>query len=375
MHLLAVVIYFLAVIHGLYSGKCPPIKVRKDTIIRSRESIRNGAKLLYRTDVESSRECYELCCNRKSCSVAVMHYKKEVDDSGYPLTIKTCFVFSCGTPNRCSFMNHTGYAVIEMQRDANKAKPQTEPENPIPTEEKCPPGSPVAMCSNDPCDKATCPGVTDAHCRPSFCGGCSFVFYNSQGQKLQCKTKPKVTEEPKKSKHKNEGDSIKKPQDSKKISSKGETGKEDPGKETEDKEVGGNFKEETVVVEPEDTGGKPTEEPLYPGAKDPHAVKEWRTWFNPKDPNKVANTVKPATNTKQSILIGLSDKFETGNAKKGIKKVIVKDSSFSLALTVALIICIVILMSVIIKLKCLGPKKKKKFAVDDGDYLINGMYL
>ena len=119
--------------------------------------------------------------------------------------------------------------------------------------------------------------------------------------------KPKVTGEPQKSKHKNEEDSIKKPEDSKKIPSKSKTGEEDPGKETEGKEEDGYFKEETVVVEPEDTSGKPTEEPLYPGAKteeDPHAVKEWRTWFNQKDQNEVANTGKPSTNTKQSTVFG-----------------------------------------------------------------------
>ena len=62
--------------------------------------------------------------------------------------------------------------------------------------------------------------------------------------------------------------------------------------------------------------------------------------------------------------------------KKPDEKVIFKkESPISWALLIALSICIAILLIVIIKLKCLGPKKKKKFAVDDGDYLINGMYL
>ena len=103
--------------------KCPPIKVRKDTIIRTRESLDNGARLLFRNDVDSSRECYELCCDRKACNIGVMHYKKKRNEmSGELMTYKTCFLFACGSPNVCSFMNHTGYAVIELERGKKKAK-------------------------------------------------------------------------------------------------------------------------------------------------------------------------------------------------------------------------------------------------------------
>ena len=62
--------------------------------------------------------------------------------------------------------------------------------------------------------------------------------------------------------------------------------------------------------------------------------------------------------------------------KKAHPKVVIKKASpISWTLLIALSICIVVLIAVIMKLKCMGPKKKKKFAVDDGDYLINGMYL
>ncbi len=50
-------------------------------------------------------------------------------------------------------------------------------------------------------------------------------------------------------------------------------------------------------------------------------------------------------------------------------------SDTTLSLAIALTVCVVVLVAVIVKLKCRGPKTKKKFAVDDGDYLINGMYL
>ena len=41
-----------------------------------------------------------------------------------------------------------------------------------------------------------------------------------------------------------------------------------------------------------------------------------------------------------------------------------------------MVVAILVLVGVIWKIKCGGPKKSKKFPVnDDGDYLINGMYL
>ena len=137
--LAAVIISLL--LPGLNAAKkCPPIKVRKDTIIRTRESLDNGARLLFRTDVDSSRECYELCCERKSCNIGVMHYKKRRDEiSGEPMTYKTCFLFACGSPNLCSFMNHTGYAIIELERGRKKPKKAASKKKPhssaIPQEE------------------------------------------------------------------------------------------------------------------------------------------------------------------------------------------------------------------------------------------------
>ena len=123
MRLALFVLCLCATLQGLTSSKCPPITVRKDTIIRTKQSIQNGAKLLFRTDVGSSRECYELCCDRKACNVGVMHYKRRKNFNGRIETQKTCFIFACGTPNHCSFMNHTGYAVIEMVSAKTTQKP------------------------------------------------------------------------------------------------------------------------------------------------------------------------------------------------------------------------------------------------------------
>jgi hypothetical protein len=50
---------------------------------------------------------------------------------------------------------------------------------------ECPPGAPVAMCSDDPCDDAVCPLNKDAVCKPSYCGGCFAKFYK-QGKEVKC---------------------------------------------------------------------------------------------------------------------------------------------------------------------------------------------
>ena len=129
------IVFFLfniAIVIGLVASKCPAIKVRKDTIIRTKDSIRKGARLLSRVNVNSSRDCYKLCCNTRGCSIGVMHYKgvRTFDDDIEAR--KICFIFACGSPSRCSFMNHNGYAVIEMERgqatnDVGKVRHRTIP--------------------------------------------------------------------------------------------------------------------------------------------------------------------------------------------------------------------------------------------------------
>ena len=47
----------------------------------------------------------------------------------------------------------------------------------------------------------------------------------------------------------------------------------------------------------------------------------------------------------------------------------------SVPLLVALIVCLLLLFVIVYRLKCAKRGKPKKFQVDDGDYLINGMYL
>jgi len=58
------------------------------------------------------------------------------------------------------------------------------------------------------------------------------------------------------------------------------------------------------------------------------------------------------------------------------EKVIVVNNSFmSIPLLIALCICILLILGLIYRFKFSARGKPKKVPVDDGDYLINGMYL
>lgn len=358
--LLASAVILVLIENGLIAAKCPQIQVKKDTIIRTKESIRNGARMLYRTEVRSSRQCYELCCKRKACNIGVVHYKKLKDElTGNILTSKSCFIFDCGTANQCLFMNHTGYAVIEMKREQPKIKPTEKKLQPV-NEEDCPPGAPVAMCSGDPCDLASCPAHPSARCVPNFCGGCNAVFYDRKGKKVLCAVKhAKIRTTP----------------------AAIDTEPEPTNDNNEPEET--NVNEEEIEIKPEDTGGKPTEDPDYADhkEKDPHAVKEWRTWLDSKEDFVTSTTARPVVVTTQAKQVNntspssLSDADKPGTITEILIEKKVSWLPFNLPLAIASSVCILILFAVIIRLKCMGPKKKKKFAVDDGDYLINGMYL
>ena len=129
--LLYVVVVFLSQVEL----KCPQIKVRKDTIIRTKESMRNGAMLLMKTNVNSSRYCYDLCCTTKDCNTGVMHYKRFRTMKGDIETRKTCYLFACGVPSVCTFMDHTGYAIIEMEQSKETEPTVEKPHRTIPKEE------------------------------------------------------------------------------------------------------------------------------------------------------------------------------------------------------------------------------------------------
>lgn len=197
--------------------------------------------------------------------------------------------------------------------------------------EKCPPGAPVAMCADNPCDKKTCPSHKNAVCKPSFCGGCYAKFYDIQEKEVQC------TEQTLKS------------------SSDGK-----------------NRNEETLEVASTDYEEEPVDELPGPAklshpdpTGDPYFQSERRKWVDGTETGHLTNATIPDEKPKKKPV-------PDGTSKKVI---VVNNSFMSIPLLIALCICILLILGLIYRFKCAPRGKVKKVPVDDGDYLINGMYL
>lgn len=96
---------------------CPKIHVSKNQIIQTRESLTAGARYLSYNKLEDARQCYKLCCETELCDLAQLQYKN-VSGGGVE---RTCYLFHCGHPSKCSFKPHEHYATIEF---AQRQEPQ-----------------------------------------------------------------------------------------------------------------------------------------------------------------------------------------------------------------------------------------------------------
>lgn len=98
---------------------CPPIHVQKNRILRTKESLNNGAKYIRRQFVNSAKECYNLCCETNDCNLGMLSYKNssialgEID--------RTCYLFDCGSPSKCAFSSYKHYATIEFEDSSDKS--------------------------------------------------------------------------------------------------------------------------------------------------------------------------------------------------------------------------------------------------------------
>ncbi|KXJ12632.1 uncharacterized protein LOC110241821 [Exaiptasia diaphana] len=171
---------------------CPAIKVKKDQIIRTKEALNNGAKYLAKEKVESARECYKLCCQKGGCNLGMLSYKN--DSNGH--LVRTCYLFDCGSPSRCTFSSYKHYATItfEERKKDNPGKDETRKNTynqPKPSNHRwnnggCPEGVPNVRCYSNPCDTEICPSNPWATCKKSECGSCHAEFYNDDGDRVKC---------------------------------------------------------------------------------------------------------------------------------------------------------------------------------------------
>ena len=87
-----------------YLDQCPTFHIRKSTIIKTQQSIRDGAEFLGKKIMTSSRGCHESCCETDSCNLVMLKYNTESSQEKVG-----CFMFNCRSPSVCSFFKHPSY--------------------------------------------------------------------------------------------------------------------------------------------------------------------------------------------------------------------------------------------------------------------------
>lgn len=85
-------------------GRCPKFTIKKSTIIKSSQSVHNGAVLLGRKLTRSSAGCHKECCKNTDCNLVMLKYELQ-----NKIVKITCFLFDCKTPSVCSFYQHSTY--------------------------------------------------------------------------------------------------------------------------------------------------------------------------------------------------------------------------------------------------------------------------
>lgn len=97
----------------VFHERCPRFHIKKTTIIKTQQSIHNGAEFLGKKVVSSSRGCHEKCCKTGGCNLVMLKY--EVKENAQKVS---CFMFNCRSPSVCTFFQHStyhGYAALEYE--------------------------------------------------------------------------------------------------------------------------------------------------------------------------------------------------------------------------------------------------------------------
>lgn len=94
-------------------NKCPNIHVGKNEIIQVKASLRAGAVYLSSKKTTDARDCYQLCCDNKRCDLAQLQYKNNTSSGAVE---RTCYLFECGHPTKCSFGYHEHHATIHFSQ-------------------------------------------------------------------------------------------------------------------------------------------------------------------------------------------------------------------------------------------------------------------
>lgn len=91
---------------------CPSITVKRNHILRTKYSIRMGAKYIRTLAVKQAHECYKACCDVSSCNLALYQYR----NNSHGGIKRTCYLFDCGNPSKCSYAPLEHHAAIVFKR-------------------------------------------------------------------------------------------------------------------------------------------------------------------------------------------------------------------------------------------------------------------
>jgi len=373
----------LAALYGAEADTCPKPSVHKNNMIVGGIKLWGSPK-----SVDSAKECYAKCCSFKmynsyKCTTAVINYERRfIRGNGgrdQEQVTKMCELYDCRPSKQvdgstCGKISHNSYAIIELPIEDNDVSPtvelpeatkekKVETEMPITTTKRnkkiqtttvpnlvreeaktlCPNNNQV-NCFIDPCSTEGCPAHPTAICKPNYCGGCNAHFYLNS-VRVHCEIKKTTTA----------------------------LLNTEPAQKATMQVKQAN--EEAVIVGESDYGEKPDEK--LPSASDEDTDDEYyqgehRAWITEKVHLVTSPTKKPT----------VAQHPMNDPPLERVPVVPVKDDSgltsvTAIPLLVALIVCIIALIVIVLKYRfhCSKRGKPRKFKIDDGDYLINGMYL
>jgi len=107
--------------------------------------------------------------------------------------------------------------------------------------------------------------------------------------------------------------------------------------------------------------------------KDPYFQSERRKWVDGDETGHVFNGTSKDHTVNNNKNQNVDTTTNPDNTKERV--IVVNNSFMSIPVFIALCICILLVVGLIYRFKFSSRGKPKKVPVDDGDYLINGMYL
>lgn len=354
--------------------RCPRFHIKKTTIIKTQQSIRDGAEFLGKKVVSSSRGCHENCCKTEGCNLVMLKY--EVKENAHKVS---CFMFNCRSPSVCTFLHHStyhGYAALEYEErkfsfshknndfKADHEVKATTTETPQPTTVTT---TKVNNWGNIKWFEADTTTKPPKYVKPKYnseSSGKNVVDQDAEVDKLSTthhsyntadtKHNSWLNSAPKNSEH--QGTTEFGTYDhAKKMNT--DTAKNQAATEAPDEDE--DFARRVFV----DNNPDFPDEPGSHHEKPQHDA-EKPTKAKPKTTH--LRTTRAATKTPVT-------RYQVRNDV--IRRISVQENKAVIPLAVCLVLALLLLMGVIFRLKTSRRRRTKAFLTDDADYLINGMYL